>query len=130
MLSIINSFFQERKLMLSNWFKCQKLFRLFYVMMKKFSENVIILNKSVIFINSFFELKFFQLLLMRKNNCHYIKISLTLISLMIVFAKLSINNIKYIIKIVLSRFLFFLQSFIKWLEMIEDTVVYEKHNWQ
>ncbi len=81
--------------------------------MKKFSEDIIILNKLVTLISSFFELKFFQLLLMRKNSYHHIKISLTLISLMIIFAKLSIDSIKYIIKIMLSRLLFFLQSFIK-----------------
>ena len=81
--------------------------------MKKFSENVIIFNKSVTFINSFLELKFFQLLSMRKNSCHYIKISLTLINLIIIFAKLSIDSIKYIIKIIFLRFLFFLQLFIK-----------------
>ena len=118
MLSIVNNSFQERRLVMLNWFKCQKLFRLFCIMMKKFSEDVIILNKSITLISLFLELKFFQLLSMRKNSCHHIKIFLTLISSTIVFAKLSIDSIKSITKITLSRLLFFLQSFIKWLEMI------------
>ena len=106
------------------------MFKLFCVIMKKFSENVIIFNKLITLINLFLELKFFQLLLMKKNNCHCIKIFLILISLTIIFIKLNINSIKYIIKIMLSRFLFFLQSFTKWFKMIENTVVYEKHDWQ
>src|SRR5687767_1089156 len=123
MLSIINNSFQEKRLVLLNLCKYQKLFRLFCIVMKKFSEDVIILNKLITFISSVLELKFFQLLLMRKNNCHCIEIFLTCISLMIVFAKLSIDSIKSIIKIMFSRFLFFLQLFTKFLKMIEDTIV-------
>jgi len=129
MLNIINNSLQERKLMLLNWFKYQKLFRLFYIMMKKFSENIIILNKLITLISSLLELKFFQLLSMRKNSYHHIKISLTLISLMIVFAKLSIDNIKCITKIMLLRLLFFLQLFTKWLEMIKYIIINKKYYW-
>ena len=129
MLSIINSSLQERRLMLLNWFKYQRSFRLFYIIMKKFSENIIILNKLITLISSLLELKFFQLLSMRKNSYHHIKISLTLISLMIVFAKLSIDNIKCITKIMLLRLLFFLQLFTKWLEMIKYIIINKKYYW-